>query len=153
MLETSHVVVGAAIATQIPNPLVALPLALASHFILDKLPHWNPHLYSETDMYGKPTKKSTIITFVDLATSLTLGTLIASRALPDFGHFSTILASCLVAALPDIIEAPYFFLGVRNKYLRKWINIQRKMQFNNGFVWGIVTQLLVIGASFVWILV
>jgi hypothetical protein len=152
MLETPHVVVGAAIATQIPNPLIALPLALASHFVLDKLPHWNPHLYSETDKYGKPSLNSTILTFIDLGFSLTLGTLIASRALPDFGYFATIMAACLVSALPDIVEAPYFFMGVRNKYLKRWINIQRSMQFDNGIVWGIITQILVLGASFWWIL-
>jgi len=47
VLETPHVVVGAAIATKIANPFISLPLAFASHFLLEKVPHWNPHLNTE----------------------------------------------------------------------------------------------------------
>ena len=47
MLETPHVAVGAAIAASIPNPLIAIPLAFASHFALELVPHWNPHLNTE----------------------------------------------------------------------------------------------------------
>ena len=60
MLETPHVAVGAAIAVAIPNPYLAIPLALASHMILDHTPHWNPHFYTETKKFGKPTQKSTV---------------------------------------------------------------------------------------------
>ena len=53
MLETPHVIVGAAIAYKVVNPALALPLALGSHFILDITPHWNPHLSTETKKFGK----------------------------------------------------------------------------------------------------
>ncbi|MFH1971517.1 MAG: hypothetical protein ABIJ05_04005, partial [Patescibacteria group bacterium] len=60
MLETPHIIVGAAIASKITNPLLSIPISFVSHFVLEKVPHWNPHLNSETEKYGKPTKKSTM---------------------------------------------------------------------------------------------
>ena len=81
MLETPHVVVGAAIATKIANPALALPLAFGSHFILEKIPHWNPHLNTEKSKFGKITKSTTKIVLADSATALILGSFIASQAL------------------------------------------------------------------------
>jgi hypothetical protein len=53
VLETPHVVVGAAIATKVANPALAIPLAFASHFVLEKIPHWNPHLNTELKKFGR----------------------------------------------------------------------------------------------------
>lgn len=152
MLETPHVVVGAAIATKIPNPLIAIPLALGSHFILEKVPHWNPHLNTEKRKYGKITKKSTKIVIVDVAISLVLGGFIAFRALPDIGHTVTILASCLAASLPDIVEGPYFFFDVESKLIKKWITFQKSLQIDAKLIPGLLTQATTLIAAFWWIL-
>jgi hypothetical protein len=37
---SNHVVTGALIATAVAQPAAAIPLALASHFVLDALPHY-----------------------------------------------------------------------------------------------------------------
>ena len=66
VLETPHVVVGAAIATKVLHPALAIPLAFGSHFILEKVPHWNPHLNSETEKFGRPTRQSTYIVIADV---------------------------------------------------------------------------------------
>lgn len=152
MLETPHVVVGAAIATKIPNPLVAIPLAFASHFVLEKVPHWNPHLNTEKKKFGKVTKQSTRIVIVDTAISLTLGLYIASRTLPDTAHFATILAACFFSVLPDVIEGPYFFFNVKNKFIEKWIAFQKSIQIDAEIIPGVITQIATIAASFWWIL-
>lgn len=39
MIAAAHMLAGAAVATSIPAPALALPLALASHYILDAIPH------------------------------------------------------------------------------------------------------------------
>jgi len=41
MLLSFHSLAGVVIATEIPNPLIAWPVALLSHFVLDSLPHWD----------------------------------------------------------------------------------------------------------------
>lgn len=152
MLETPHVIVGAAIATKVVHPALAIPLALGSHFLLEKIPHWNPHLNTETEKYGKPTRRSTKIVILDTTLALAAGFFIASRVLPDAGHAVTILAACFAAALPDIVEGPYFFLGYRNKFIKRWIKFQKSIQMDTDIIPGLLTQAVTIAAAFWWIL-
>ncbi len=151
VLETPHVIVGAAIATKVGNPLLAIPLAFTSHFILEKVPHWNPHLNTETEKYGKPTKKSTYIVIADSTLALLSGLVIAQQALPNLLSFLTILASSFVAVLPDLVEAPYFFLNLRSRKIRRWINFQKSLQVDAPFFPGILSQVAVILASLWWL--
>jgi len=151
MLETPHVLVGAAIASKITNPLLSMPISFMSHFILDKVPHWNPHLNSETEKYGKPTKKSTIITALDVTTSLIVGSFIAYRAYPNVSQTINILVCCFMASLPDIVEGPYYFLGFRGKLSKKWIGWQKSIQVDTKFIPGALSQLTTILASLYWI--
>ena len=152
VLETPHVIVGAAIATQVANPALALPLAFGSHFILEKVPHWNPHLNTETEKYGRPTKQSTKIVILDVTASLVAGFFIASRVLPDTGHAVTILAAAFVATIPDIIEGPYFFLNMRSEIIKRWIYFQKSIQEDTTLVPGLLTQLVTVITAFWWIL-
>lgn len=152
VLETPHVIVGAAIATKVVHPALALPLAFGSHFVLEKVPHWNPHLNTETEKYGKPTKQSTKIVILDVAASLVAGFYIASRVLPDTGHFVTILAASVAATIPDIVEGPYFFLNMRSKIIKRWILFQKSIQEDTTLVPGLLTQLVTVIAAFYWIL-
>ena len=151
MLETPHVMVGAAIAIKFPNPLVAIPLAFASHFVLEMVPHWNPHLNTETSKYGHPTKKSTLVVIADSSLALVGGSLIAYSALPDTGLAITILLACLASILPDLVEAPYFFLKSRNKIIEKWIKFQKSIQNDVSIVPGLLTQYLTIFTAIFWI--
>lgn len=152
MLETPHVVVGAAIATKIANPFLAIPLAFGSHFILEKVPHWNPHLNTEIKKHGRVTRQSTQIVIADVFLSLALGGFIASRALPDVGHAATILAASFAAVLPDVIEGPYFFLSMKNKFINKWIAFQKSLQADTTILPGLLTQVVTVIATLVWIL-
>ncbi len=151
MLETPHVAVGAAIAMKVVNPALAIPLAFGSHFILEKIPHWNPHLNTETEKYGKPTKKSTVIVIIDVCASLALGFFIASKALPNTSHVATILVASFASVLPDVIEGPYFFLGVKNKFIKKWIVFQKSLQADTSIIPGLLTQAVTIAAALWWI--
>ncbi|MGA3292162.1 MAG: hypothetical protein ABSC49_03410 [Candidatus Microgenomates bacterium] len=151
MLETPHVFVGAAIAVAIPNPLIAVPLAFASHFILEMVPHWNPHLNTETKKFGQPTRRSTFITTVDSTLALASGSFIAYQALPDIPHAITILVCCFASVLPDVMEGPYFFLHMKNGFIKKWIAFQKSVQSDTGPVLGLLTQALVILAAILWL--
>src|SRR3990170_6793978 len=94
VLETPHVIVGAAIATKVVHPALAIPLAFASHFVLEKVPHWNPHLNTETEKFGAPTKKSTTIVIIDASIALISGSYFAYQALPNTALALTIFFSC-----------------------------------------------------------
>jgi hypothetical protein len=151
VLETPHVIVGAAIATKIGNPALSLPLALTSHFILEKVPHWNPHLGTEKKKFGKVSNKTTIFVTLDSLTALFMGTYIASQALPDTKRVIIILIACFLSILPDLMEAPYFFLNVKSKLIERWISIQKSMQENTSPLPGILTQITLIVAALWWI--
>jgi hypothetical protein len=152
VLETPHAVVGAAIATAIPNPLIAIPLAFLSHFALDMTPHWNPHLNTEKKKYGHITKQSTMIIVGDVVLALVVGGFLAARVLPDSGHATTILFSSFAGVLPDVIEGPYFFLNWKTKFIEQWLKFQKSIQNDAGPVLGLSTQVITLLASFWWIL-
>lgn len=152
MLETPHVVVGAAIATKIVNPFLAIPLAFGSHFLLERVPHWNPHLNTEIKKYGHVTKQSTQLVIADVFLSLFLGGFIASRVLPDTGHAAVILVSSFAAVLPDVVEGPYFFLKMKNKFIDKWISFQKSIQTDTTLIPGLLTQVVTVSATLFWIL-
>jgi len=152
MLETPHVVVGAAIATKIVNPFLAIPIAFGSHFLLERVPHWNPHLNTEFKKYGSITKTSTQIVIGDVVLSLVLGGFMASRALPDTGHAALILICCFAAVLPDVIEGPHFFLHVKSKLIDKWITLHKSLQADTDPIPGLLTQFITIAAAFAWVL-
>jgi hypothetical protein len=151
MLETPHVMIGALIATKIPNPLIAIPLAFASHFVLEMVPHWNPHLNSETEKFGQPTRRSTFVTTVDSTIALVAGSFIAYKALPDVSVAITILACCFASVLPDVMEGPYFFLHMKNSFIKKWIKFQKSLQSDASLIPGILTQVITILAAIFWL--
>ncbi len=152
VLETPHVVVGAAIAAKVVNPYLAIPLAFASHFVLDMVPHWNPHLNTETKKNGRPTKNSTLFVFADVCLALIAGIFIAAQALPNEAQAITILLASFAAVLPDVIEGPHFFLGIRNKFIEKWIAFQKSIQNDTNIYAGLATQVVTMIVAFWWIL-
>ena len=143
MLETPHVALGIAIAVAVPNPLISIPLAFASHFVLDMTPHWNPHLNTETKKYGYLTNKTLLIIGLDLACAAVLTAFVSK------GNINILLAS-FASILPDIVEGPYFLLGWKNEFVKKWISFQKSIQSDANIYWGLLTQILgILGALYI----
>jgi hypothetical protein len=151
VLETPHVIVGATIASKIANPILAIPLAFASHFVLDKTPHWNPHLSTEMRKYGKITDKSTKLIIVDVGLSLVSGFFIAYLKLPNYNAFFWVLMGAFAGVLPDVIEGPYYYLKVRSKALTEWLKLQKAIQSDAGPIPGLLTQFVTVAAAFWWL--
>ncbi|HWA51712.1 MAG TPA: hypothetical protein VG895_01500 [Patescibacteria group bacterium] len=150
MLETPHVAVGAAIASKIPNPFIAIPLAFASHFILDITPHWNPHINREIKKYGHPTKQSINIIRIDSAVALVLGSALALHAGTPM-QAANVLACSFVAVTPDVVEIPYYFLHKKYTVLEKWIAWQKSIQADAEPVIGLATQFIIVLVALFWI--
>ena len=145
MLETPHVAVGAAIVAAIPNPLISIPLAFASHFILDMTPHWNPHLNTETKKFGHLTNQTLLIIGLDLACALVL-----AAFLYKYTDSPYILFGAFASILPDVVEGPYFLWGWKNKYVDIWMKFQKSIQVDANIFWGTITQLVVVGFCLLW---
>lgn len=85
MTGTNHALTGAVIAGAIGNPILALPLAFASHFVLDSLPHFGEDVHP----LSKFTKKVWFIDFV-LLSSLMLFLVVTQNWLLFAGAFVAI---------------------------------------------------------------
>lgn len=119
MLSIAHATTGALIAVKITNPYLSIPLILASHYILDAIPHWDAGTGLSN---GTRTPKQAflaeipdiliagllIIFFFQNGKPLDLGTL--SGSAPYWGGF--------LGLLPDFLEAPRNFLRYEPKFLK-----------------------------------
>jgi len=144
VLELPHTLAGAVLATKIANPLLAFPLAFFSNFLLDLLPHWNPHLNTEMKKYGKLTKKTKFIILADSLLGLTVGLWAAFRFWPNIAKTFMVITACFLAVLADLSEAPYFFFGYHHPLIQKIMKLQNRLQFRAPFWPGIATQIVFI---------
>lgn len=151
MLELPHAVVGAAIAAKVGNPALALPLALASHFVVDMLPHWNPHLNRELKEHGRVTTRTTTFVAIDVVSSLVAGFGIASTVLPNITHFWVVILGAFMAVLPDLVEAPYFFLRKEYVFVGRLIAFQKRIQNDAPPLIGLTTQAILVAVALWWV--
>jgi hypothetical protein len=151
MLETPHALVGAAIAAKIPNPVISLPLAFASHFILDMVPHWNPHLNTELKTFGKISKRTNSIIVTDVLLALVSGSLMAFLFSDSTPHTINILLGAFAGVLPDLLEAPYYFFKSKSKAIIQWIHFQKSIQSDTSILPGLTTQIATAIAAIWWV--
>lgn len=166
MLLTPHVLTGLAIAYKIPNPLISLPLAMASHQFLDLIPHDDLGTGNESgildnghaNLFVKGKLKLNwrhAVIFTDA--------LIAASAVLYFGllyrNFWLFVAAAALSAWSDILRAPYFLLGWKNKIYKFADKIDGSLfHSQEKGVWGKAVQaavsivaLAILFNSFPWI--
>lgn len=151
MIELPHTIVGAALAAKIGNPALALPLALGSHFVLDMLPHWDPHIRTEKITLGELQPRTKRVIAIDVVASLVVGILIATTVLPDIKHFIVVLLGAFLAVLPDVLEGPYFFFNQQNRFITGLLKFQHSLQFKAPFIPGVLTQILLSVTVLWWV--
>lgn len=149
MTATGHAIVGAAIATQVTNPLLALPLAFLSHYVCDKLPHWDVMTDDK-----KPKKLVIIESAIDVFLSVFLVWLIFFYFL-KFTDPILIFAGAFMAQLPDWFEVPYNVFKIKLPIIYNKHRIQERVHdiwFDSRMSapWGMVPQ-AVVCAVIVWI--
>lgn len=150
MTATGHALIGASIATQIPNPWIAIPLSFLSHFLIDKIPHWDP-------MTNKATKTKKQI-YIETALDIIIGYILV--AMIFLGWFQVadpilVFISAFAAQLPDFLEAPYLVFHTKifpfyhDYKLQSWIH---DIGFNARLSapWGVVTQVVTVLIFLVW---
>ena len=97
MTATNHALTGTVIGLSISQPLLALPLAFASHFICDALPHFGLASYEERT---KKTKTFHRILYIDAAI------LAVVMGLLFWNGVGLLAFACLVlAGSPDFVWA------------------------------------------------
>jgi len=145
MLLTPHTFVGIAIATNITNPYIAFILAFLSHFLGDKIPHWD--FYSNTKKEERTKGWRPLAVMADLAIGVAVGISFTTYFLwnQNNPYIALNVFICGIASvLPDALSSLDLFLGKSNKYLNVLNSIQSKMQFQAPLPWGVISQILVI---------
>jgi hypothetical protein len=141
MLSIAHGTTGALIASKIPNPLISIPLVLLSHYVEDRVPHWD---VGQGLTSWKKSRKSAFLQelFFDFPLSIILVFFIF-----QFGHpFDwRPWLGWFVGLLPDFLEFPYLFLDLKFfpikqlAALHTWVHRSEHNKF-----WGLLPQFLVI---------
>ena len=108
MILATHAIVGAAVASQIPNhPITALVAGIASHFAIDAIPHWDYPLRSMLrGSKGSPLTldKGLLVDFSLIAIDGLAGLAIALSLFAQPSALLTILLGALGGMLPDAFQ-------------------------------------------------
>lgn len=140
MTATGHAVIGVVIAAVFPNPVIAIPLALASHVAADAFPHWDA---------GTNRDKKSKERFMNEAIADTLFSLVITFVLITFLFPQTnLLYAYLIvfaAQFFDWASAPYIFFKIKNPPVFMWFyNLQKKFDNRMDKPWGIIGQVAVL---------
>jgi len=140
MTATAHALIGASLAVKIANPYIGLPLAFLSHFIADLIPHWDA---------GTNHKKKSVLR---LKTEATLDVLLGFALV--FIIFQSqvlenpiyIFSMIITAQLPDWITAPAYMFNLKVPPFSWMYTISHNTQTRMQLPWGLVTQVVTVGA-------
>ena len=109
VLVTNHVLSGALIGAAVRRPLPAAALGVASHFVLDAVPHWRK-------FGGRPGILLRVAVPDGLAGLAVMG---AFTAIAPRERRAAVLAGMAGAALPDLEKPSLLFFG-RSPFPRGW---------------------------------
>jgi hypothetical protein len=115
VLITNHVVAGAFIGMVVPRPAHAFGVGVASHFVMDAMPHW-----------GHPTHSLFLkVAVVDGLVGLATMASIARAASPE--RRPAVVAGMLGACFPDSDKPADLFFG-RSPFPRLVDDLHRRIQ-------------------------
>ncbi len=111
MTATNHTVTGMVIATAVKTPWAAVPLAFASHFLLDAIPHFGNH-----PVINKRVQAFTVFLAADMAVAMSL--LLSVLLLSPPGVW-LIVACGIIAASPDLMWIPEYLAMISKRPVPK----------------------------------
>ncbi len=139
MTSTTHSLVAVAIAAKISNPTLAIPLAFASNFLLDTIPHWDFG-------FGWRQKGKTKLFWegvLDVSLSYFLATVIFLKFLPLVNPL-LLYASVFASQLPDWLEVPYLLFNWKKEPFHFFYRIQHHIHRKWDLPWGVVPQIAIV---------
>ncbi|OGH47979.1 MAG: hypothetical protein A3A51_05185 [Candidatus Levybacteria bacterium RIFCSPLOWO2_01_FULL_39_10] len=136
MTATGHAVIGTVIAASIPNPVIAIPLALASHVVADLFPHWDPG----TNRKEKTNQEFLSGAMIDVGFSYILTFLLIVFLFPQTDLLYAYIV-VFAAQFFDWAASPYTFFKVKNPPIFQWFyRFQKKFDNRLDKPWGIISQ-------------
>lgn len=140
MLYIIHILLGILIALIFNNPLLIIPLAFLSHFLLDMMPHWDGEFdkkdFEKTGV-AKIKKSDIYIRSIDFISSICLLTYFFISS-----NNYNILYGAFFSLLPDFLKIGYYTKIKKNKYFKKYLNFHSKIQKDTQKIIGLIIQLI-----------
>lgn len=149
MTATAHALVAAAIASKVPDPLLASACALVSHFIMDCVPHW--------DMGTNWRKRSKALTGALAIGETLFGMILAYTLFWNKADPLTLSFAITAALLPDWLETPWYIFfasqtkqepgknaGVIEKMTYRIYKVENFLHAKLAYPWGLVTQIITV---------
>lgn len=144
MTATAHALIGASLAVKLTNPFIGIPIAILSHFLADLVPHWD----AGTNRRKKTIQRLRMEAAADVLLGFGAAFLIFSTIVDPVYLFVMIIA----AQLPDWLETPSSKFGIRIPPFTWVENLGHKLQSRKQLPWGLVTQVVIVGALILWAL-
>lgn len=116
MTATNHAVTGALIATIIPNPFIAIPLAFTAHFVMDAIPHFG---INEQDALKRNKNRTfLLVLMIDI---MIAGLLLLSLPIALGGAINPwlVFASMLTCMAPDLVWGWRFYGEIKYKIQKR----------------------------------
>lgn len=149
MTATGHALVAALIVAKFPNPYIALPASLISHFALDLIPHWDTGLH-----HREKTRNAMLLeSGMDVAVGF-FSSYILYHSILGGSEYMLFFASVIASQLPDWITAPYLILkshqeNIISRLSKSMYKVQHHVNSRLDKPWGIVTQVVTVLALYV----
>lgn len=137
MTATAHALVGGAIAASIANPAIGLPLAAASHPLLDMIPHW--------DFGWGWKKKSKWLLFTQSVFDLAFGVIVTIMIFGRVTDLTYLLFAIFLSEVWDILQMPYLLFGWKFFPFSTFYNFGSDTNGKAKLPWGILTQAVTVG--------
>ena len=141
MTATGHALIGTVIAAKIGNPALAIPIAIASHYLCDALPHWDTGYARE----HKPKQRFVLESMADVMLGFILSAALIFFVFPGTNYLYAFLI-ILMAQLPDWTNVPYLFLDWDFPPFSWSYELGKKFDTSIGLPWGLVNQVVVVVA-------
>lgn len=142
VLITPHAVTGAAIGAIVGgNPLVIVVAAIASHYLLDSMPHWQETLAPYT-----PTWRTWVRIPIDLVLGVCLVTLVAYWH-PE--HVWLVWLGAAAGNLPDLDTLLIIFPRFKHGVLRRHYEWHCKIQRETSSFIGVITQFVTVTVAMI----
>jgi hypothetical protein len=136
MTASNHVAAGAVIAALIAQPAVAIPIAFASHFVMDALPH-----YGDSNKHSWLNRNFKYVLGIDLLITIIF---LVALVIVQPASWVLLVICGLVAVSPDVLWVPYFLADLKHEQREhsKLAKILKWIQWGE-HPWGIYLEIAV----------
>lgn len=146
MTATNHMLTGAVIAAAVQQPWLVVPLAFASHFVLDAFPHFGVEESDTAERNNHPLFR--LVLKVDLII-LFIALIAVPILLSGSVSWWVLLLGMLAAWIPDVVWLSHFWHDHKGHVRKKPIRLTK---FHQKIQWfekppGIITEIIWFGGA------